>query len=209
MNFSEIEKIISYEFKDKCLLKKALTLSSYDNNFNNQTLEFLGDAILEFIVSEKIYGESAVNSNEGDLTKKRANIVCDNALKSVSEKLGLDKFLIKGSGDTNNQKAVPSVYEAVVGAIYLDGGMDNAKKFVYATLAWDFTEINYKGALQEFLQGRGEPHPEYRTTDNAGTPQNPYFKSTVEVFGKAFTGEGKTKSLAEQAAAQSAYNHLK
>lgn len=209
MNFSEIETIISYEFKDKRLLEKALTLSSYDNNFNNQNLEFFGDAILEFIVSEKIYSESAVNLNEGDLTKKRANIVCDNALKSVSEKLGLDKFLIRGSGDTNNQKAVPSVYEAVVGAIYIDGGMDKAKQFVYATLDWNFTEINYKGALQELLQGRGEPHPEYLTTDNTGTPQNPYFKSTVEVFGKAFTGEGKTKSLAEQAAAQSAYNHLK
>lgn len=207
MDFSETEKKLNYTFKNKELLRRALTLSSFDNNFNNQSLEFFGDAILEFVVSEHIFG---VNSDEGDLTKRRSDIVCDSALSRVSQKLGLDKSLIKSSGDTNNKKAVPSAYEAVVAAVYLDGGMKAVKKFVLSTL--DFSvrsaEKNYKGELQEYLQGRGEVAPKYATF-NIGTAKTPEFKAEVVINGKVFSGVADSKQQAEQTAAKHALEYLK
>lgn len=203
MDFSQAEKNIGYVFKDKEILKRALTLSSYDNSFNNQTLEFFGDAIIEFIVSEKLfYG----NGNEGDLTKKRADIVCDGALTKISKKLCLDEFLIKDRGDTNNKKAVPSAYEAMVAAIYLDGGMEEAKKFVLNTLDFQavFEETNYKGALQELLKYS----PDYHTSD-IGDKQKPYFKSEIIIDGKAFSGCADSKQQAEKNAAKQAWEYLK
>ena len=100
---SEIEEKIKYAFRDKKLLRRAFTLSSFDKDFNNQTLEFFGDAILEFIVSERIFDR---DSSEGKLTDRRKAMVSDRALTPVSKKLGLDKYLIKDSGDTKNKKAV-------------------------------------------------------------------------------------------------------
>ena len=125
MRLEEVESKLGYTFKDKTLLKRALTLASASDD-NNQLLEFFGDAILEFIVSERIFNE---NSTEGALTEKRKTLVSDSALAPVSKKLGLDKFLIRGKKDNFNKKAIPSAYEAAVAAIYLDGGMDEAKKF--------------------------------------------------------------------------------
>lgn len=205
MDLSRAEQILNYTFNDKNLLRRALTLSSFDGGFNNQKLEFFGDAILEFIVSERLYGDGAAKSSEGDLTKRRANIVCDNALKSVSERLGLDKILIKGLGDTNNQKAVPSAYEAVVGAIYSDGGMEAAKKFVYSTLDWNYAQTNYKGELQELL-----PRAELEyVTVNIGTPQKPEFECELTVNGEKFVGSAFSAQQAEKNAAQAALERLK
>lgn len=204
MFFPLIEQKLNYVFKDKTLLQRAFTLSSFDNAFNNQTLEFFGDAVLGFIVSEKLYGESTAGESEGDLTKKRSSLVCDSSLKTISEKLGLDGFLIKSAGDGNNQKAIPSVYEAVVGAIYLDGGLDEARKFVLSTLDFSFKTNNYKGDLQEFLKYS----PEYRTYD-IGDVHNPYFRSELIIGDKTFVGEGKSKAQAEMNAARQALEFLK
>ena len=128
---TDAERAIGYTFKDKNLLKRALTLASANRDDNNQLLEFFGDAVLEFIVSERIFDEG---STEGALTERRKSLVADSALTPVSERLGLDGFLIRGKHDVNNKKAVPSAYEAIVAAIYLDGGMDEARKFVLSTL---------------------------------------------------------------------------
>ncbi|MBD5583865.1 MAG: hypothetical protein HDQ88_02200 [Clostridia bacterium] len=206
MDFSEIEKRINYNFKDKTLLKRALTLASADAEDNNQTLEFFGDAILEFIVSEKIYSEEM---SEGQLTERRKALVSDEALAPVSLKLGLDKFLVRGANDNKNKKAVPSVYEAVTASIYLDGGMEEAKKFVLSTL--DFTANatpNYKGELQEYLQGKGEPCPVYERRDD-GTPQNPQFTVTVKLYGRTFSGKGTTVKGTEQSVAKSVLEFIK
>ena len=207
MEPSKVEAIINYTFKDKNLLERAFTLSSYNQEENNQTLEFFGDAILEFLVSERIYDQ---NKSEGQLTELRQKIVSDAALTPVSEKLGLDKFLIKSQNDLNNKKAVPSVYEALVAAIYLDGGMDEARKFVNSTLNFENVpqSENYKGELQELLQGRGQKCPEYVTL-NEGTAQKPLFEVEVTVFGKTFKGEAGNKKLAEQNAASKALEYLK
>ncbi len=201
---SEAEKAIGYTFKDKSLLKRALTLASASED-NNQLLEFFGDAILEFIVSERIFREE---SSEGALTERRKNLVADSALTPVSEKLGLDKLLIRAKKDNFNKKAIPSAYEAVVAAIYLDGGMDAAKKFVLGTL--DFKKVkgvnNYKGALQELLQSKGEKPPEYISND-IGTPQKHRFSVTVKLFGRKFTGEAESIKNAEQLAAKKALDY--
>ena len=200
MKIEQAEKALNYEFKDKNLLKRALTLASASEE-NNQLLEFFGDAILEFIVSEKIF-------SEGALTERRKTLVSDSALAPVSERLGLDKLLIRGKNDIFNKKAVPSAYEAVVAAIYLDGGMDEVKKFVLNTL--DFENVaavnNYKGQLQELLQGRGERLPEYISEDT-GTPQKHRFSVKVTVGGKTFTGEAESIKTAEQLAAKNALEY--
>lgn len=208
MNFEIIERKLGYVFKNKQLLKKAFTLSSAGESYNNETLEFLGDAILGFIVSEKIFAES---NDEGNLTKKRAAIVSGPALAPVSQNLGLDGFLIRGKGDGNNKKAVPSVFEAIVAAIYLDGGLNAAKEFVLKTLnfAVKGDEENYKGKLQEWLQPRGKELPDYSDCKESILGQNHDFEITVTVEGKTFTGHGATKRQAEQSAAKAAFNFLK
>ncbi len=204
MKLDEVERVIGYTFKDKSLLKRAFTLASASDD-NNQLLEFFGDAFLEFVVSEKIFSEG---KTEGELTERRKSLVADNALAPVSEKLGLDKFLIRGKKDYGNKKAVPSVYEALTAAIYLDGGMDAAKKFVLSTL--DFSEksavVNFKGNLQELLQSMGEPCPEYRRRD-IGTPQSHRFIVKINVFSHTFTGEGENAKSAEHLAARAALEY--
>ena len=204
-NIEQAEKAINYTFKDKNLITRALTVASASDK-NNQLLEFFGDAILEFIVSEKIFSEGG---DEGELTVRRSTLVSDRALKSVSEKLGLDKLLIRAEKDLNNKKAIPSVYEAVTAAIYLDGGMDAAKKFVCSTL--DFSAVNaavnYKGKLQELLQGKGKPVPEYVNTD-IGNAQKHRFAVKLTLFGNTFSGEADSIKQAEQLAAKNALEYL-
>ena len=204
MRIEEAEKKIGYTFKDKELLSRALTLSSASEN-NNESLEFFGDAILEFIVSERILTEEL---SEGELTERRKTLVADEALRPVSIKLGLDKMLIRGKNDDTNKKAIPSAYEAVIAAIYLDGGMDKAREFVLSTL--DFTKrdgvVNYKGKLQEIVQALGRPCPKYSNEDT-GTPQKHSFRASVEVFGEIFSGEAENVKSAEQTAAKNALEY--
>lgn len=205
MDFSQIEKNLGYAFKDKTLLRRALTLSSATNVDNNQTLEFLGDAILEFIVSEKIFSEG---KSEGQLTEKRKALVSDRALAPVSRRLGLDGALIRGEGDIRNKKAIPSAYEAVIAAVYLDGGLEEAKRVVGATL--DFTvaaQKNYKGILQEFLQKRGESCPDYEH-ETGGNAQRPRHIARLRLFGQVFSGEAEKLKDAEQTAAKQALTFI-
>lgn len=210
MDLLQVEKRIGYSFKDKEILRRALTLASVSGTFNNQTLEFFGDAILEFIVSEKLFTEHP-NEDEGKLTERRKFLVSDEALTPVSRGLNLEKYLFKSDGDRNNKKAVPSAYEAVVAAIYLDGGMDAAKKFVWSTL--DFSgggkrTGNFKGDLQEELQSRKKPLPKYECREE-GTPQNPVFHVELYLDGKRFSAVAESRKKAEQFVAQKALNFLK
>lgn len=206
MSASDAEKALGYTFKDKDLLRLALTLPSASGE-NNQQLEFFGDAILEFIVSEYIFAEGGT---EGEMTDRRKLLVSDAALDKVSRKLGLDKLLIRSKSDTANKKAIPSAYEAVVAAIYLDGGMEEAKKFAVSTL--DFKSKpeleNFKGKLQEILQSDGNPLPAYESKD-IGTPQKHRYETTLNLFGEKFTAEADCIKAAEQLAAKAALEHLK
>ena len=207
---TDAERAIGYTFKDKNLLKRALTLASANRDDNNQLLEFFGDAVLEFIVSERIFDEG---STEGALTERRKSLVADSALTPVSERLGLDGFLIRGKHDVNNKKAVPSAYEAIVAAIYLDGGMDEARKFVLSTLDFSSSKasqsVNYKGMLQELLQSSGQSLPDY-VSKKSGSPQRPYFTVSIKVFNKTFTVRAdsvKGENGGEQLAARKALGY--
>lgn len=207
MKLAELQKNLGYEFNDESLLTLALTLPSANKGRNNQLMEFFGDAILEFIVSEKIY---SVGTSEGELTERRQQLVSDSALTPVSQKLGLPEYFIKSKGDTVLKKSVPSAYEAVLAAIYLDGGMEVARSFVNRTLVFEPSspQINYKGELQEYLQGKGFPLPEYIKQD-IGFPQKPRFRSSVKIYDEIFSGEGESVKSAEQSAAKSALEYLK
>lgn len=209
MDIAFVEKSVGYTFKDKGLLRRALTLSSVDSKNNNQTLEFFGDAILEFIVSEKLFGLYPAD-DEGKLTERRKNVVSDDALAPVSQKLGLADNLDKTASDANNKKAIPSAYEAVVAAIYLDGGIEAAKAFVHATLDFSVEAKsvgNYKGDLQELLQSENRNRPNYDCIEK-GTPQKPVFEVRVTVDFGEFTAAAESKKEAEQLAAKKALEFI-
>lgn len=203
-DLSKLEGVCGYVFKDKNLLKKALTLSSYDKDINNESLECLGDALLTFLVAEKYYGE---NLSEGEITKKKQLLLSDEALRPVSERLGLDDALIRDKGDNANKKAVPSAYEAFVAAIYLDGGLGAARAFALSTLTPLPTSLNYIEEVQNILQAAGEVPPDYQKI-LAGTPQKPRHTVRVSVRGKNFEGEGANFQEAKKRAAKAAYEYL-
>ncbi len=202
--FESVEKNCGYTFKDKELLRRALTLASADNDFNNQSLECLGDALLGFIVAEKYY---KLGCTEEEITVEKRALLSDEALAPVSRRLTLPENLICGKGDCNNKKAVPSAYEAMTAAIYLDGGLDEARKFALSTLT-PLDLIDYISEVQKILQSRGESAPDY-VCEDLGTPKKPEFLITVTVRGKVFKGEGGNKQEAKKAAAKSLYVFLK
>lgn len=194
--FDNIERACGYVFKDKELLKRALTLSSYDNENNNERLECLGDALLTFIVAEKFYAE---NLSEGEITQKKQELISDEALRPVSERLGLDKALLKDKGDNGNKKSVPSAYEAVTAAIYLDGGLDKARAFALSTLTPLPDAVNYVAELNEICQ----------TAEYEKIMDGSRHKVSLTVNGKSFTGEGENFKEAKKQAAKAAYEDIK
>ncbi len=211
---AEIEKIIGYTFRDKSLLETAFTHSSFTNEHhfeNNEKLEFLGDSVLNFVVAELLYLSSL--EDEGAMTASRASIVSREPLATAIEKLGLLKYLRIGIGVSKTRnwstKFKSNLFEAVLGAIYLDGGMENAKHFVYNHLGRDIAHnaaIDYKSRLQEFKQARfNDLKLEYVTIDNGRKG----FISKVYLGGE-FVGEGtgRKKKLAEREAAKVALKKL-
>lgn len=204
-NTEQVEKNCGYTFKDKRLLTKALTLSSYDNDFNNEGLECLGDALLTFLVAEKYYG---LDFAEGEITKMKQTLLSDEALRPVSESLGLGGALIRDKGDTNNKKAIPSAYEALTAAIYLDGGMEEARKFAFSTLKEGKNAENFVGELKELLESRGEKLPEPQKTD-LGNAQEHIWEVGFLIDGKVFKGRDRNGDSAKKIAAQKALEYLR
>lgn len=204
MNYGAIEGRLGYKFRNRAYLRLALTLSSFDGERNNESLECLGDALLTFIVAEKYY---LAGLSEGEITQKKQEYLSDNALTLVSEKLRLDRELIKDKGDTHNLKAIPSAYEAVTAAIYLDGGMEAAKKFALSTLSPLKASFNYISALQEILQARGEKLPEY-VKEQTGTARQPVMRVIVRLGGRTFTAEAGNFAKAKKLAAKQAYEFI-
>ena len=218
VNFSEVEKIIDYKFKNKKILQKALTHSSYSNEHNvesNERLEFLGDAVIEFIITEILYRE--FKGKEGDLSKIRALVVSERPLSETIDKLNLAKYLIKGVGESKNvtqSKAIKcDMFEAIMGAIYLDGGIEYAKRFFAFALGDIIEDLKVNGyvddpksKLQESLK---QAKIVYSTT-KSGADHMPIYKTTVFINDiKAGTGQGSNKKTAEENAASMALNNLK
>lgn len=214
----ELEEIIGYHFKNKHYLTQALTHSSYANEKklgklgSNERLEFLGDAVLELISSDFLYAQFT-QVPEGELTKKRASLVCEPSLAYCAREFGLPQFLLLGKGEDmtggrNRDSIVSDATEALLGAIYLDGGFANAKEFVLNFILNDMEHkqlfYDSKTILQELIQGRHE-QLSYELIDESGPDHDKQFTVAVLVDGERVSeGEGHTKKAAEQQAAYQA-----
>lgn len=211
MSLSDLENSIGYKFKNQKLLDEAITHKSINSDFNNERMEFLGDAVISLIVSEALHLEE--NSlDEGELSIYRSRIVSRSSLSKAGLKIKLDKYLKSGSAFKNNQNQTETIVgntlEALIGAIYLDSGFLKAKEITLSILDIDFSKLlleeqkDSKTLLQEFLQSLDENLPEYETIEKKQNGEI-YFISKVtlpihEVFG---SGQGKSKKIAEQEAA--------
>lgn len=214
---TDFEKKIGYEFKDKSLLKRALTHSSYANEkgtgLDNERLEFLGDSVLGFITAEYLF-DHYKDKAEGDLTKKRAYAVCEKTLFGYAEKIGLGDMILLGRGEERTggrqrPSVVSDAFEAVIAAIYLDGGIENAKKFVlpFIEIASETKPVfkDYKSTLQEVLQQNPTEKFEYIVVGESGPDHNKEFIVEVHLNSNVIgTGKGSSKKRAEQEAARSA-----
>lgn len=204
--YTEIERAIGYTFRNKALLREAFTHSTYANAHggkDNERLEYLGDAVLQLVVTEWQYKDDE-RADEGELTRERQKLVCGDALDDAVESLHLQKYLLVEGGRANvGKKTVSSIFEAVTAAIYLDGGYDEAKKFIlrYAVFKKAQSGKNPKGELQEWLQGRDKPRPIY-TCQKEGKDNAPVFHCEVQADGKTAYGTGTSKKQAEQTAAE-------
>ena len=224
MEHSKLEKEIGYEFKNKQLLETALTHTSYayeKKKQSNEKLEFLGDSILEFVSSEYLF-HNYPKLKEGEMTKVRASVVCEKSLHEIAKMHNFSDFLYLGKSERISQKEVrPAIMadsvEAVIAAIFLDGGLEPAKNFIIKNLAKPIENAtqhigqkDYKTVLQEILQKNGNVDIEYEIIDERGPDHEKLFTAEVKVEDKVLaTGEGKSKKLAEMQAAQKALENLK
>lgn len=212
------EEKIGYVFKDKSLLQTALTHSSYANERGvpamcNERLEFLGDSVLGFVTAEYYYKKLG-SLPEGELTKLRAATVCEKTLFTFAQRIDLGSNILLGKGEElTGGRSRPSVlsdaFEAVIAAIYLDGGMDEARRFITGFIeTWDGTASDvkdYKTLLQEDVQRFHDAHLEYALVSESGPDHSKIFSFEVRLNGERIgEGSGKSKKLAEQQAAKAA-----
>ena len=217
---SEFEQILNYKFNNVELLKNALTHSSFANEAHshggsNERLEFLGDSVLSIVVSDYIY-KNFKALPEGELTKLRASLVCEKTLFSFAKQIRLGEFIMLGKGEQNNQgneraSILSDAFEAVLAAIYLDGGIDAARKHVLRFVVPELkkhdieTFKDYKTALQEVIQRNPEERLKYVLTDETGPDHDKRFTVEVHLNSNIIgCGVGKSKKQAEQEAAKQA-----
>ena len=219
-----LEQNIGYTFKDKSLLNKALTHTSYAYEHNvesNEKLEFLGDSILEFVSSIYLY-QNYQNLKEGEMTKVRATVVCETSLHKIAQMHGFSDFLHLGKSErVVNKEVRPAILadsvEAVIAAMYLDGGLEEAKRFIIENLeepikiaSQHVGQKDYKTVLQEKLQKHGEVEIKYTIIKETGPDHDKTFEAQVECNHKKLAeGTGKSKKLAEMEAARKALQNLK
>ena len=219
MDLTQFEKNICYTFSNKEFLRNALTHTSYANEQNvesNEKLEYLGDAILEFVTSEYLYN-NYYNLKEGEMTKVRASVVCEESLYKVAIRLNFSDFLYLGKSEIiSNGKTRPAILadsvEAVIAAMYLDGGIKPVKQFIINNLkesikiaSQNVGMKDHKTVLQEKLQVHGDVKIEYEIIKETGPDHDKEFTAQVKLNGKVLaTGEGKSKKSAEMQAAHNA-----
>lgn len=215
MDLGKLEKTLHYTFKKREYLITALTHPSM-GGVNNQRLEFLGDAVLEMCVSEKIY-EMHPEMMEGAMTRLRQKLVREGRLAEVARAMGLGACLrmdrgCEAGGGRENPSVLCDAFEAVLAAVYLDGGLESARQVVMRFIG-DCTEkdeMDAKSTLQEYLQGHKMPLPEYRVVREEGPPHERVFTVSVMLEGKEIAlGEGTSKKRAEQSGALAALKTIK
>ena len=223
MKKQELQKNIGYQFEDESLLNKAMTHTSYayENNVeSNEKLEFLGDSILEFISSKYIF-KNYPNLKEGEMTKVRAQVVCEQSLYKIAKMHNFSDFLNLGksekiSGGKERPAILADSVEAVIAAMYIDGGLKVAEKFIIENLKNEIElatkhvgQKDYKTVLQEKLQIHGDVKIEYILLNESGPDHDKRFEMEVRCNGKKLAvGTGKSKKLAQMDAAHNAIESL-
>jgi len=216
MNIQELQQAIGYSFNDPALLERALTHSSYANERklpeSNERLEFLGDSVLGFIAAEYFYGEYPQKS-EGELTRMRAAAVCEPALFAYAQSFDLGQALLLGRGEAatggaNRPSMAADAFEALLAAVYLDGGMAPARAFALRFLKEGAARpamVDSKTALQQIIQQNPEESVDYVLMEESGPDHEKCFVVEVRLHSNVLgTGRGRSKKLAEQAAAAEA-----
>ncbi|MBR3948489.1 MAG: ribonuclease III [Clostridia bacterium] len=217
MKISEFEKVIGYEFKNRNFIKTALTHSSYANERGqgecNERLEFLGDSVLGIITAEYFY-HNLNHLPEGEMTKKRAACACEKSLYKFAKEIDLGKYIFLGKGEENmggrdRASILADAFEAVIAAIYLDGGLEEARKFVLRFVKKAANENislkDYKTELQEIIQKNPDEHLSYVLVGESGPDHDKRFEVEVMLNSNVIgCGIGRSKKLAEQEAARQA-----
>ncbi len=220
----KLQDKIGYQFQDIALLKQALTHSSFANEQkinkleNYERLEFLGDAVLELVSSEFLFHENK-DMPEGQLTKLRASMVCEPSLAYCAKDIGLGKYILLGRGEEatggrDRDSIISDVMEAVIGAVFLDGGIEYAKKFIFQFILSDLEDkilfMDSKTLLQEEVQKDNTAQLRYELVKETGPDHDKQFQVEAYLDNKVIgTGVGKTKKAAEQQAAYEALIKLK
>ena len=206
----ELEKIINYEFKKTVHLEKALTHKSLNNEINNEKLEFLGDRVLGLVIAETLL-EKYPSEKEGIIDKKFANLVNKKTCSLIAKKINLKKYILLGSSHKKLERSADKIssdcLEALVGAIYLDGGFKSVQKFIFTfweeyLLKSSITLIDSKTKLQEFSLKKFKELPKYTFFKKTGPQHRPLFKTEVQIpNSKKIVGIGSSKKNAQQNAA--------
>ena len=227
VDWNDCQKHLGISFRQESLLEMAFVHPSYLNEnpgfagSSNERLEFLGDAILNFIVAEKLY-EEFPELSEGNLTEIRASLVCRDTLAEIAFSLKLGDWLLLGQGEeANGGRTRPSnlanAMEALIGALYLEQGLARARRFIFRQLKPRLDKIkagkrtpNYKALVQELVQGQKRPTPVYRLVETAGPDHSKQFTVEILVEGEVVgNGTGKSKKAAENQAARAAWEKLR
>ncbi len=220
------ESKIGYKFKDKMLLRTCFTHASYGHEHgeqDNELLEFFGDAIIEFVITEHLFKNGM--GDEGQMTKIRAELVSREPLLRAIKNLGLSEFVLLGNGQEKSakqdEKLFSSIFEALCAGIYIDGGMASVKKFIKDTLITEYenykkqvqkpkTRCLFKIELQEYVQKYKLGSITYLSLSKIGPDHSPEFREGVLINGKRLAeGKGKSKQLAQNKAAESALKKIK
>jgi len=220
-DYSQLEKKLGYTFKDKQLIIEALTHKSYKKPYNNERLEFLGDAVLDLIVGEYLFCRFP-KSNEGTLSKIRASLVNESGFTLLAKELGLGEYIYLSLAEENNKgreksSLLSNAFEAVMGAIYLEAGLDKTREITVALLEkchpkidLDTLSKDYKTALQELTQATHGVTPTYEMIGSTGPDHQKEFEIAITLDGeKIADAKGKSKKEAQQKAAKIALDKLK
>ncbi len=217
----EFQKKLGYTFKNEELLKEALTHKSYKSPVNNERLEFLGDAVLDLIVGEYLF-KKFPKAHEGELSKLRASLVNEEGFAKLANRLGIGNYIYISQAEENNEgRTKPSLlsnaFEAVMGAIYLESGLEKVRKLVLELLESVYPKIDmdslfkdYKTTLQELTQARYGVTPTYKLLHSSGPDHKKEFEVAVTLHDKTIaTAKGRSKKSAQQEAAKKALEILK
>lgn len=222
----QIESVIGYRFTDPFLLYRSLKHRSYSQviegnvDLSNERLEFLGDSVLNIVISHAIFKERP-DFQEGDLTKLKSTLVSKTSIAIAALNAGIDSFILlsdseEDAGGRKKTSIIADTYEAIIGAIFLDGGLEVAQKFIQRTILnetdiiFDNVQENYKSLLLELTQAKKLGYPSYMTVTEDGPDHDKVFTVEVSVRGKPYGfGKGKTKKAAQQMAAKQSLERLR